>query len=703
MNRRAFIKAALEAAAFLGVCPVLSCSLTEKLAPSGNDIKKYVTGCMWCQCGCSMIVHIRGNQAVHVSGNPDDPLTRGNICIKPYGSLALLNSDFRLTHPLKRIGSRGVEADFVKIGWKQALDEIANKLISIRKKDGARALGIWACGRSSSDGRKLNSAFAKLYGTPNYEKTGPFCNYSAKPAGESIVGTRYPPWIYTDDDFFGADLYVLIGSNLEVTRPVLFQRLQSRVVKGDCDLVVVDPRCTNTAKHASTWLPIRPGSDLAFALCLIHHVIIKDLIDHEFVDNHTIGFETLKQEVLSKEYDLSWGAKITGIPEKQLEYLGNRYAVTKKSIMLGNTGISHHANAVQTHRALYLLAAITGHFGGKSMGYGCLNNGGTSTGEIPLSQDQLPQPDVELCKSPAGWFDPLENDAYPYKLKALISAGSPLTQWPNQSAIRKAIAGLELSVYNGLTRNINAYYFDYILPAATWIESGGLAPVSDESRFVWVPKLIEPPGEAKPDRWWWVELGQRMGWKDIFTDELKEPEALQNFVGADQGYLVENFIQNHSNALRAPISVSEHGVTERDTLFLDKVFHTKSKKAELWSEDLEIRFQSYGLTAIPHYYTDPDIARENEPTIAYHKNELVHSIFQGNKTLTTKVGVVENHQHNDRPFYLITGRPSQAIMGHTSHWIEMLSEVSPHQFCAIHVDAAEELGIQNHDKVKIWT
>lgn len=702
MDRRKFIKTSLQLAAAAGIFPVLSYADASRLAPDEKQTQKYVTGCMWCQNGCSMIVHIKDGKLVHLTGNPDDPVTKGRICIKPFGSMELLNSPNRLTHPLKRINSNNSSPEFSKISWEQALDEIAEKLIAIRNNYGGESLGIWASGRSASDSRKLNSAFAKLYGTPNYEKTGSFCNYSAKPAGVSVIGTRHTPWTYNDDDFFNADLYIFAGSNFAATRPVAYSRLKQRRKLEKCKFYVIDPRKSQTAENADLWLPVKPGSDMALALCMIHTIITHDLVAHEFIKAHTIGFDSLKTEILKGGYTLDWGSKMTGLEKESIKNLAFTYAKTKKAIIIGNTGLSHHTNAVQTHRVFYFLAAVTGHYGKKSMGYACLNNGGISTGSLVLPKEKIPETKMELCKNPVGWIDSIENSNYPYRLQALISTGSPLTQWPDQAKLRRLMPKLKLSVYNGLTRNINSHYFDYILPAATWIESGGLAPVSDDSRFVWVPKLIEAPGMAKPDRWWWVELSKRMGWGDIFTDVLKDPEALQNIAGEAKGYTVERFTAKKDGSLRAPIKIINNTVKERKTLFTDLQFSTKSKKIELWTQELEDMFSSYGLSAVPMYYTDPDIARVGEPTIKYDTAGFIPSAFQKNKTYTNRVELIKKDQSNSPyPFYLITGRPSSAIMGHTSHWIKKLDKISPDQFCAIHTTAAEKLGIKDKDIVSV--
>ncbi len=142
MNRREFLKRIIKAALVTGLYPVLSYAELEKYSPKGKGIEKYVIGCMWCQNGCSMIAYVKDGKLVHLTGNPDDPITKGKICIKAFGSIELLNSPYRLTYPLKRIGGRGDKARFVKLSWNEVLNEIAEKLKKIREKYGGEALGI---------------------------------------------------------------------------------------------------------------------------------------------------------------------------------------------------------------------------------------------------------------------------------------------------------------------------------------------------------------------------------------------------------------------------------------------------------------------------------------------------------------------------------------------------------------------------------
>jgi len=174
-------------------------------------------------------------------------------------------------------------------------------------------------------------------------------------------------------------------------------------------------------------------------------------------------------------------------------------------------------------------------------------------------------------------------------------------------------------------------------------------------------------------------------------------------VGFKKGFTVDRFLAKKDNSLRAPINVKEGKVYERDTLFLDKKFPTKSGKIELWTKEMELKFNRYGLAAIPDFYMDPDISCETEKIILYNRKELILSPFQKDKTFTRKVSLftAAAEKKEKFPFCLLTGRPSSAIMGHTSHWIKRLNDISPVQFCLIHPEAAENIGVKHGDRAKV--
>ncbi len=704
ITRRRLLKLALMAGISGAVSPCLSYKEAKSMVPPDNlkGCKRHVTGCMWCQCGCSMIVYTRDSMAVHVTGNPDDPLTRGMICMKPLGAVELLRSNYRIKRPIKRVSGYGDDAKLVEVSWEEALDEIAYRLLEIKKEYGGESLGVWASGRSAFDARYISKAFCKLFGTRNWEKTGPFCNYSGKIGTETVVGTRNTPWIYTDDDFFSASDYVLIGSNMAATKPVIFNRMRRLQSEGKCKITVIDPRMSETAKVSDWHLALRPGTDLALGLALSRFLIEKDLLDQDFIRHHAIGFEKYRDFLLQGHFTCHWAAEVTGLKTEDIKRLGYMLGTSKNLIMVANAGISHHVNAVHTHRTFSMLAAMTGRYGKKGNGFSCLNNGAYKIGSLPLSKGRIPRAKRELGKSPVMWLESLDNPSYPYKLRALISTGTPLVQWPQQKRLRHLIKKLHLSVANEIVPNIGSRFFDFMLPAAFWIEAGGISPVSDESRFVWCPRLIDPQGEARPDRWWWIELAKRVGLGDILTDELKDPVHLQDLCGGQDGYLVKNFISKKDNALRAPIIFKKNGeIKERGSLFLDKRFSTPSGKVEFWTKSLEGRFASIGLRVFPDFYSDPPVASDVIKTIEFSKRPVA-SPFQNGKTFMFKARMKkENERNQSYPLILTTGKPCEAIMGHVCHWVKMLHDHSPCQECWIHPETAKGLKIHHGQKVRV--
>ena len=141
----------------------------------------------------------------------------------------------------------------------------------------------------------------------------------------------------------------------------------------------------------------------------------------------------------------------------------------------------------------------------------------------------------------------------PYPIKAFMACDNPLVQWGDHERIIKALDNLDISVFYNMFPSIDTLYFDYILPVSPWAESGGNAPISVERRVVFVPQIIKPLHQAKPERWIFLELGQKMGWGDIFKDEYNDPVVLQRAMAKKTGFSPERFMAKKDRALRGPL------------------------------------------------------------------------------------------------------------------------------------------------------
>jgi anaerobic selenocysteine-containing dehydrogenase len=508
-----------------------------------------------------------------------------------------------------------------------------------------------------------------------------------------------------------------VGSNAAACKPVIFGMVSDEKVKRGAKLIVVDPRMSETASRADVWLPIKPSTDMALALAMMYHIVEKDLQNKEFIDKKVLGFDKLKAFLFEKKYTPEWAGKITGIPAKTIKELAEEYAKTEKAIIYANTGLSHHSNGHLTHRAFFMLAAITGHYGKPSMGYGCGNTGATSVGSISVPADKEVKPTRQrLGRSPIAWIEPMITGK-PYPIKAFMACGNPLVQWGDPERVIKALDNLEVSVYYNMFPSIETLYFDYILPVSPWAESGGNAPISDERRVVFVPQIIKPLHQAKPERWIFLELGQKMGWGDIFKDEYKDPVALQRAMAKKTGFSPERFMAKNDRALRGPLPAPD--APEVGTLYTEAhgvpgkkgQFPRPSGKIEIWTEELDKAYTAQGLSPLPEFYVDPEIGmKDGLPYLEYLDDDSSAGIASQMKgivavgdmrTLRTKIKYPATPEISGFDLYLTTGRPNASQFGDGTHWLWNLNEQMPDQYCMIHPAKAKELEINDGDIVKV--
>lgn len=724
LTRRTFLKVTGASAALAGL-PLTGAAQAAPAdgrfgdagaAPQPEQV--FTAGCQWCQSTCSMKVHVREGRIVNVFGNPDDPVSEGRLCPKGQASVGMLYNKYRLKAPLKRVGPRGKPESYQEIGWDQALTEIADKLKAVRDKHGPEALAWWVAGRSESQARAgLTGTFEKLYGTPHREGTGPFCNLAGTSASNSILGHNNPPWTYTRDDFGGADWYMFIGSNMAACKPVAFGKVNDRRAAGKAKMIVVDPRMSETAGRADLWLPIKPSTDMALALAMMHHIVEKNLHNKDFIEKKVLGFDKLKAHLAERQYTPEWAETMTGIPAATIKSLAEEYARTEKAIIMGNAGLSHHTNGHLTHRAFFTLAAITGHFGKPSMGYGCGNTGATPMGSISVPADREVKPKRQrLGRSPIAWVEPMITGK-PYPLKAFIATCSPLMQWGDIGRVATALDNLDVSVFYSMFPSIETLYFDYILPVSPWAESGGVCPVSDERRNIFVPQVIKPLNQAWPERWIFIELGKKMGWGDIFKDAYKDPVVLQREMAKKTGFSPERFAAKKDAALRGPLPAPD--APEIGTLYTEQhgvpgkkgQFPRPSGKIEIWTEDLEKAYRAQGLSPLPEFFVDPEIGmKDGLPYLEYVDNDSSEGIASqmkgivavGNmRALRVKIKRPAGPELSGFDTYLTSGRPNASHFGEGSHWIKMLNDHAPDQFCLIHPEKAARIGVVSGDTVRV--
>lgn len=680
-------------------------------------------GCNICFNCCSTKFHFKGDKLVRVTGNDEDPVLKGKVCPKSQMTLQLYHNDKRLTRPLKRVGERG-EGRFEPISWDQALDEIAERLRKIRADWGPEALALYVGTRTGIVTRNAYAhLFSQMWGTPNIEGTDPFCAAGKNLSYTLTQGTVGSGNSYTPGDLGSAEMYLYIGDNQGETRPVYFGMINDWRIRNKAKMVVVDPRLTVTASKADRWLAIRSGTDMALGLAMAHHILSQGLHDRKFCDGWVLGWERWRDDIFARGYTPEWAEPITSIPAGEIRRLAEDVANADGCVIFASRGVNQHTTSVQTNRVLMFLAAITGNWGRKGGAYFNMTAG------VPIAPNAPPDRRGKydrpmIRKSPIGWTEAMRIGK-PYPLKAMIACNNPLAQWPSQDEAREALRALDLLVHIELFPNETTAFADYVLPAAAGIEKGEIGRSNDDRRIVWIDRMIDPPGEAKPDGWIWIELGKRFGYGDVLKERYKDSAVFWDEVCIDNVHL-RGCTQRrlHSVPYRwVRFPVASEDAPEQETLYLEgttasgapegKRFPTPSGKLEFWTEAMEAKFATLGLTAAPVFYSE----REQLIDLPYVRLTIgddadgVLSPFGKVPTIATPGEIVQPGE--DSPgarlraegfdTELVTGRPPAPHFHSWTHYFWQAQEMWPDLYVQIHPDRAKARGIADGARVKVET
>ncbi|MDE1948038.1 MAG: molybdopterin-dependent oxidoreductase [Burkholderiales bacterium] len=676
-------------------------------------------GCHICFNSCTLKFHHRDGRVVNILGNDEDPVFQGRICPKSQMTLQLYDHPRRLTHPRKRVGPRG-SGRFETISWDQALDEIAARLREVAARDGSEALALHMGTRTGVlNIMGYTRMFAALWGTPNVLTTEPLCDAGKVAALELTLGSTSLGNVYTPEDIGSAGLYVFFGDNQAETRPVNFGLLNDWRLTRGARMVVVDPRLTATAAKADQWLAIRPGTDMALALALIHEIFTTGRHDAAFCRDWVDGWEAWRDFILARDYGAAWGATVTGLDEDRIRALARDIAEADGCMIFASRGINQHSNSAQANRVLMFLAAITGNWGRRGGGY--FNVAGEPDWQavpIPPSR-RAPLTRPSLGNSPVAWVEAMRTGA-PYPVRALLTGNNPAAQWPDSSSVAQALQSLDLLVHVELFANETSDLADYVLPAATGIEKGGISRLAEDRRIVWNDKLVEPPGEARSDPWIWIELGKRFGFDDVLKEDYKDPavfwdEVFRHATPDLRGVTMKRLKSRPYRWVRSPVASEDD--PEPGTLYLSgstafgkpagQRFPTPSGRLEFWNEALESKFNSLGLSALPEFYGEAESLLPMPSVAPVRHRAPIESPFFHRPVLAQPVTIVppDAGRIDSRGFdtELVTGRPPAPHFHTWTHHYWQAQEMWPELYCQIHPAKARSIGVEDGQTLRIST
>jgi anaerobic selenocysteine-containing dehydrogenase len=622
---------------------------------------KYKTVCRACHGGCGAILSVRDNKLVSVRPNPESPLNKGWMCVKGLRAPEIVHHPDRLKWPLKRKGSRG-SGEWEKISWDDALDKIALRLDSIRGESGPESIAL---GQGTGRHHYLHVVrFANALGTPNWYEPGlaqcfiPRITVSYLTYGGFVVGDYYgavrPKCIL----FWGHNPLV---SNADGEIGINARRALDTGSFG----IAVDPRRSETAKRCSLWLPLRPGTDDALALAMIHILLKEEMYDRDFVNMWTTGFEELRQHVMP--YTPEWAEKITWVPASDIIKAVRMYATKKPAILEWGLAIEQNNNSLQTVRAIAILRALTGNIdvpGGDIIGMNIIRG-------YPVLKEKLPGEMIkkrlgaDKFKLLGGWraFMPSAHiptlfnamrTGEPYRVRGLLIFGNnPLATVANPKEIDSSLRKLDLLVVTDLFMTPTAELADYVLPAAYWPEVEQVIgfPLVAENLVAAQMKALQT-GECRQDEWILDELSVR----------LKLPDS-------------ERRLQDVMNFQLEPLGMTYQKLQKKGYVYPPHTyrkyekngFRTPTRKVELYSRALK----KMGYDPLPGY-REPSESPVQTP-------ELLKEF----------------------PYVLTTGSRRMEFFHSEHRQVRSLRRLRPDPQAEIHTMTAKKHNIQQGDWVRV--
>ncbi len=476
-----------------------------------------------CPDTCSLLTTVQGGIAIRVQGNPAHPHTDGVLCTKVSRYPERTYHPERLLHPLRRVGPKGA-GQFERVSWDSALSDIAQRLQAIASQgpDAAQAILPYSYAGTMGlvQGEGMAARFFHKLGASLLERT--IC---ASAGGEGLMRTLGGK-LGMKVEFFAQSKLILIWGSNSVGSNLHFWRYAQQAKRQGAKLICIDPRKTETAEKCHEHIALLPGTDAALALALMRELIVHDWLDHDYIAQHTLGWEPLRARAL--EWTMERAAQVCGIEPEQIQSLAADYGCCfvkqQPAAIRLNYGMQRVHGGGNATRAIACLPALIGAW--RHPAGGLLLS---SSGNYPTNRAALQRPDLLAGRTPRTLNmvtigDDLLRDASPGfgpKIEALIVYNSnPVAVAPDSGKVVQGFARDDLfTVVLEHFQTDTADYADYVLPATTQLEHQDIHSSYGHTDVLLNRAAIAPIGEAKPNTQIFRELAALMGFDDpCFTD-----------------------------------------------------------------------------------------------------------------------------------------------------------------------------------------
>jgi anaerobic selenocysteine-containing dehydrogenase len=469
-----------------------------------------------------MMVETENGTVKRILGDENHPLSKGYLCVKGKASLDFTLSAKRIIYPMKRDGERG-SGQWQRVSWETALEDIATRLKTIIEKDGAPAIAVQALPPKEYFAYDL---FCDAIGSPTFFKHDSHQCFTPQLIADVLTFGNlltYPGFTEVND----AKVILLWGVNLSETNGSKHMRVRDAQKHG-AKTIVVDPRPTLSAKEATLWLRVRPGTDAALALGMINVIIERGWYDKDFIAKWTTGFDALSFR--AAEYPPERVAELCWLSADDIRRAAELFATAASSAMYTFIGATMGGNSVATLRLMGFLPALLGRIDQPGNNrfllptavrmpgyYGASKGSGLSKNlDRQLSADRFPllagpEAITSAYPHPRQVIDAMLTGK-PYPVRALWTDCNPLVGLEDTYTVLRALKSLDLLIVSEMFESPTARIADYILPITTHLESDAITEYSGINMIACRSRVMEPRGEAREEADVVLEVLRRMGY-----------------------------------------------------------------------------------------------------------------------------------------------------------------------------------------------
>ena len=532
--------------------PHLAFNTGVRLATNVEPDKIVKTHCCFCGQQCGIQLKVKDNVVIGFEPWEEFPFNQGMLC--PKGVKRYLQG----AHPdrlLTAIGrDESAEGGFRPIPYDQAISRVASEIQRIQSAYGNDAFAVLSGASLTIEKAYLMGKFARVaLKTAYIDYNGRLCMVSAAAGNKKAFGIDRAanPW----SDILKTEVVWISGANVAECAPITTNYVWQARENG-AKIIVIDPRITPVARTCDLFLPIKPGRDIALFNGILHLMIENDWLDHDFINDYTVGFDAVAEHVRS--WTPRRTAEVTGITERAIRQAAEMWGESKSSFLLHARGIEHHSHGVQNVLGAINIVLASGRIGREGCGYATITGQGNGQGGREHGQkcDQLPgardisNPEHRAYIAEVWGIDEKEMpgagvDAYEIfrkidrgEIKGLLSiCFNPKVSLPDNDFVARALDKLEFYVAIDFFLNESAYHADIVLPGSLHEEDEGIV-TQTEGRVIKINKAVDPPGDAKQD--WRIiqDIARAMGRERGFT--FNEPrEILDELRVASKGYIAD--------------------------------------------------------------------------------------------------------------------------------------------------------------------